>query len=550
MRKSRFKDLWQMSKSPFPMKVVLLISIMYMASFNVVLSYLIQKGLNIALYDGSNTLFKKVVIILIFSCIMYIIISFIYPVFQEKLFQHIALRLKRNVLGNVLKMPLQDSQKKMNGEYMTGIIEDCNNCSNYICKVLLPAMQLFLNILIGIIYVFYNSWQLGCFIVIILPVFYLLNNNFSQKFQIAYEKYQYQEGVQKTFFEELHYNAVIIKAFSMDQIIRKKNIEKYEKKYVSAEEQAKSVSNMLCFTEMGVMFIELLVLVFGFYFVIKGHLAIGTLVGVWNAAIGSVIYPVSELPYIIVELSEQLVSWNRIKELVNSDYHETKKSLDLAIDTTQLCMNNVSFRFDNAKEWICESINFNCKKGDLIFIVGESGVGKSTLVKLLLSLYEPISGEVIIKSNNKNISKDERRNYISYVPQDNLVCSLAIEDNIKFGRDISSELICNVAKSSNIHDYIISLPKKYKSVIGKDITLSHGQAQRIAIARALACDTPFIIFDEPFSALDKQNTREVSQMIREISKSRGCIIITHDISMINQDDKVYVMKDGVINEKQ
>lgn len=537
-----------MSKAPSHLIVVVTGSMFFLAGFNVILSLLLQEGLNSAIYDKKVGRVSIIAFGLIVSCIIYLFLSYIFPVYKEKLYQYIAKNLKRAVLEGILEKSLKESETTTKGEYLTSVLEDCDNCSGYLVRTLLPSIQLFINILFGLAFVLCTNWKIGLMVFSTLPVFYFMNNMLAKKYEIAYEEYLNREGEQKTFFDEIHRNIILVLTFFAQNIVRHKNYEKFIKKFDAAKRKAKSAGNMITFTEVGVLLAELAIIAIGIISCQNRWMKIGTMIAIWNVTIGSVIYPMSELPYVLTDLAGQFVSVERIeKALKKSSFKEYNSAEKNKLINPVLVAKEVQYKIGESFK-ICVK-NFECQQGEVVYIVGPSGGGKTTFAKILLSLYQHDEGEIFIVDKSGIIKSIQ--GYIAYVPQDKMIFNLSLKDNLLMGNiDIDVKKIRDAACKSNIDKTIQVLPKGYETIIGKDLKLSVGQEQRIAIARALSSEAKFIVFDEPFASLDIENIQIVSNMIKKTAEDHGCIVITHNTSMISEGDKVYQIVGGILNEKR
>ena len=177
-------------------------------------------------------------------------------------------------------------------------------------------------------------------------------------------------------------------------------------------------------------------------------------------------------------------------------------------------------------------ISFSIKKGETVGIIGPTGCGKSTFLKLILGILKPDSGEVNLYSDNKD------KLLMAYVPQGNMILSGTIKENIAFYLPIDDEKIEEAAKASDIYSFIDMLPQKFDTVLGeKGLGLSEGQIQRLAIARAVYCDAPLLILDECTSALDEQTEKNVLNNLKN-QKNKSCIIVSHKKAALEICDKV------------
>ena len=216
---------------------------------------------------------------------------------------------------------------------------------------------------------------------------------------------------------------------------------------------------------------------------------------------------------------------------------------------------NVGFHFNERNNQLLKKLNFEIKHGQSFALVGSTGAGKSTIVNLLLGLYEPIKGTILIddvKLNQQNLRSWQTK--IGYVPQDIYIIDDTIKNNIAFGVDpesIDSNKIIELSKLVKLHDFINNeLPDNYETILGeKGITISGGQKQRLGIARALYHDPEIIIFDEATNSLDSITEKIVSETIYRLSKKKTLVIITHNISSIKKCDMINILDKGMIVAK-
>ncbi len=212
---------------------------------------------------------------------------------------------------------------------------------------------------------------------------------------------------------------------------------------------------------------------------------------------------------------------------------------------------SVSFSYPEHSHIVHNCLNFNISKGERVGIVGSSGCGKSSIVKLLLRFHDPGQGSISIGGKDlRNITLDQLRREISVVHQDTFLFHGTIEENIRMGNPEASETeITDAAKNANIHEFVTTLPDGYKTIIGeKGIKLSGGQRQRIAIARALLKNTPILILDEALSAVDAENEYIIQQALDRLMKDRTTLILAHRLSSIIKCDRIMVLDQGRVVE--
>jgi len=217
----------------------------------------------------------------------------------------------------------------------------------------------------------------------------------------------------------------------------------------------------------------------------------------------------------------------------------------------KLEFNNISFSYRESAE-ILSRINFSVKKGELVGLIGPSGAGKTTVVDLMLRLFQPNNGEILLDGKNiDNINIDEWRKNVGYVSQDMFLINDTIANNIRFyNPEISDKAIAAAAKMANIHDFIQNCPEKFATIVGeRGILLSAGQRQRIAIARVLVRQPKFLILDEATSALDNESELEIQEVIKGLRGKVTVFVVAHRLSTVINSDKLVVLADKKIVEQ-
>ena len=229
--------------------------------------------------------------------------------------------------------------------------------------------------------------------------------------------------------------------------------------------------------------------------------------------------------------------------------HNTNAS-DLELTRGVVSFNGVSFSY-NKNRPILREINFSMMPGQQTAIVGASGVGKSTLIKLLFRFYDPDSGRILIDNQDiKKVNIDSLRRVVGIVPQDAVLFNDTILENIRYGcPDASEKEVSQAIDLAHLKDFIESLPEGLGTIVGeRGLKLSGGEKQRVTIARTILKNPTIIIFDEATSSLDSKSESMISAALRDISKNRTCIVIAHRLSTIVNADKILVLKDGFVSE--
>lgn len=215
-----------------------------------------------------------------------------------------------------------------------------------------------------------------------------------------------------------------------------------------------------------------------------------------------------------------------------------------------ICLRNISFYY-NEEKIILRDLNLYARQGEFIALVGLSGGGKSTVIKMLLGFYQPQSGEISI--GGKSLSAytiAEHRKMISYVPQEAHLFNTTVAENIRYGNlTATDEQIVRAAKAAYAHEFISTMQEGYNTIVGeRGARLSGGEKQRIAIARAFLKDAPILLLDEATSALDSESEQLVQRALRTLAKGRTVVAVAHRHSTIEGADRIYVLEQGCVSE--
>jgi ABC-type multidrug transport system fused ATPase/permease subunit len=307
------------------------------------------------------------------------------------------------------------------------------------------------------------------------------------------------------------------------------------------------------YVHVGMQFLSLIVIAGGAIMAIKGGITIGTLFA-FMAGFGYILGPV----HMFIGLSEPYFAakegYTSIKELIDSRYvetwHGTRREDRIHGD---IVYEDVSFHYPSAPEkTVIRELNLSIRPGEHVAFVGPSGSGKSTLANLLLGLYAPTSGRILIDGvPQSEWNMRWMRRQLAVVMQDSILLSGSIGDNIRFAKpDATPAEIQEAARLANAEEFILKMPQGYDTAVGeRGVALSGGQRQRIAIARAILRNPPVLILDEATSALDYESERLIQEALDRLSVGRTVITIAHRLSTIKNADRIVVLRQGIIIEE-
>jgi subfamily B ATP-binding cassette protein MsbA len=290
----------------------------------------------------------------------------------------------------------------------------------------------------------------------------------------------------------------------------------------------------------------------GAYFVLQGETTVGSLIAIVQL-LNYIVMPVAGFAGAVSLIGQASASSQRIGMIYELP-SDTESEMRRPVDALELVTENISFSYNGSKEnaeYVLENVNITIKKGNITGLAGKSGSGKSTLLKLLIGLYTPERGKIELKHADGVLSGEEIMPQIAYVPPADYLFSGTVTENIIMSdNEPRVNDMKSAASGANILDFIESLPDGFDTLIGDSGgTVSSGQAQRLAIARAIYKHSPVIVFDEPTANLDTDSIEKFQTAVRHLAKEKICIIVTHDISTINICDKVYIIENKQVREK-
>ena len=451
---------------------------------------------------------------------------------------------------------------------LTRVTSDVSNISSAILGTI-PSLVSLTVTLVGSFYTLI-SWapSIAFAAVFIGPFLILVGKYFSRKLKDLYKEAQEEDVKYRSFMQESIQNIMIVKTFCMEKINMHRLVEIQNNKYKIAMRNTR----LSVMTSMSMSFCSSIayftIFTWGVLNIAKGVSTYGTFTGMLELY-SKVQAPFSSLASMIPGLISTIAAAERLMEIEAipvekmADEKELDDigSLEVALDSISskvsstfnkpnIVFDNVSFAY-KANNNILNNINLTIDAGETIAFVGPSGEGKTTMIRLILSLINPTEGNILLSEGN--LVKEINRNYrelISYVPQGNTLFSGSIRDNLKYGNPYASDDEIKAAlKNACALDFVNELEDGLDTMIGeKGVGISEGQAQRIAIARSFLRERPILILDEATSALDPETEVNVLKAVRALPTKPTCIIITHRPSALNICNRIMKLEKGHIRE--
>lgn len=468
-------------------------------------------------------------------------------VYIKNIKQKLILGIRKDMIKNVFNMETVNFEEHSSGEFTNRITNDPEQASTILSVVQFSFFNLITDIFI-LIYVIYINYILGIIYVISFFVIYIYEKNTLNKVKKLSEQNKKISDKNAGLLNEVIRGIRDIKTLNITRKTHNMVIKGLdEATRVEGEKSIKSSTSYDVVQFMQSVTVLIIILV-GIFLVDKQMLSVTNLIIIYMYRTN--VYDLSLCYRSIKEyLNEYSIACKRIFEFMDNNKYtkETFGNKELTNASGKIELKNLSFAYDKKK--VLKDIDLVINPNDTIGIVGESGSGKTTLLNLLSKSYKVGKNKILIDGIDINdLTKDSIRNNIAVISQNPYIFNLTIKENLELiSDDISKEDIVNACKVAQIHDYIMTLPDKYDTLLGEGGTnLSGGQKQRLAIARALLKKSKIILFDEATSALDNVTQNELQKSINNISDDYTIIIVAHRLSTIKDCNKIYVMEKGEI----
>lgn len=473
---------------------------------------------------------------------------------QGYLMQHVSQSILRSIrtscFERLLCLSLSFYEKQRTGQLMSKVTADVLILQNLLTSFtsLIGDMIAFLGFCI---YIFYLHWKLAVISIVIIPFIGALINKFSRKMKKIGSRMQSRIGDISTVLQEFITGVKVVKSFTLEDFVK----ERFEGANGANFKETMRGGRINAATTPVIEFINTcglaIIFWYGGYEVIHGNLDAGQLISFLTALVGLFV-PIKNLSKMSNVISQSVGAGERVFEILDApvDVKEKIEALELEDCRGEVCFEQVVFAY-NENEPVLNQVSIKVLPGEVIALVGPSGAGKTTFVNLIPRFFDVKDGAVKIDGNDiRDLKLSSLRKFIGLVPQETLLFSGTIEDNIRFGRlEATREEVVEAAKHANAHEFILQQPGGYDTMLGeRGVNLSGGQAQRIALARAFLKDPRILILDEATSALDSETESLIKESLNRLMKNRTTFMIAHRLSTVVQADKILVLQQGKIVE--
>lgn len=460
--------------------------------------------------------------------------------------QNVAKKLKDKIYSRIQHFTMKVHSEKNSGDLMQRATSDVETVRKFLGIQLVEIVRIVLMVVIIGILMFSLNVKLAFMSVMLIPIVLMFSTIFFIKVKKYFKVSEESESELTDVLQENISIVRVVKAFNNQELeinlFDEKNRHFRDKTYKLIQILATfwSVSDFICYIQI------MITVGFGAMMTINGEITLGTYVA-FTTYVAMIIWPVRVLGRILSDLGKALVAIERIDEILNlpieKEYAETINFQE------SIAFNKVNFSYD--KNMVLEGIDLEIKKGETIGILGATGSGKSTLIKLLLGFY-PYEGSITIDGTEVlYANKHSLRSHFGVVLQEPYLFGKSVEENIGIAKETcDKEDIIIASEIANIRSNIEGFNEQYNTLVGEaGVSLSGGQKQRLAIARALINRPDILILDDSLSAVDNETDMKIRENLKEKFEEITKIIISHKVSSITKADKIIVLEEGKIIQK-
>ncbi len=462
-------------------------------------------------------------------------------------------QMRKRLMSKFLRMAPPFYERNRTGDLMarsTNDLQAVSETAGYGIMTLLDSTLYLVTIILMM--GFGISWELTLMAIIPLPFLALtmqiVGKKIHQRFVVAQDSF----GQMNDRVLEAVEGVRVVRAYTQERAMEKQfstmTEEVYEKNMSVERMDALFGPISKILTTMSYM----IGLGYGAYLVEVGTITIGQLI-TFNVYLGMVVWPMMAIGEMINVMQRGNASLDRVMETLDEkdDVPDPKKPVAIATPDT-IVFNEVNFTYPTSKRMNLVDVDIQLQKGETLGIVGKTGSGKTTVVKQLLREYPEGDGVIALSGTQiEQQTKEQVRNWIGYVPQENILFSRSVRENILFGKnDATEQQLMEAIRMANFEDDLNRLPEGLNTMVGeKGISLSGGQKQRISIARALIRNPEILILDDSLSAVDAKTESTIIHNIQRLRQDKTTLIITHRLSAVMQADRIIVLEDGAIVEQ-
>ena len=479
-------------------------------------------------------------------------IQFFYIYLSTWIGQNVILDLRRKIFKHIMSLKMKFFDKTPIGTLVTRAVSDIETIADIFSQGLLVIIAELLKLIIVLIFMFYTDWRLSLVTLLTIPVLLVATAWFKRNIKASFQDVRDKVSSINSFVQEHIVGMNIVQIFNREQAEFKK-FKKINSEHRDAHLRSIfyyavffPVVEVLSAVSIG------LVVWYGGQGIISGkEITIGEIIA-FIIYIQMMFRPIRQLADRFNILQMGIVGSERVFRVIDTDEKiENDGNIEVSDLAGDISFENVWFRYKK-DQWILKDLSFSIKSGNFLALVGHTGAGKSSIIRILNRFYEIEKGNIKIDDISiKNLTLESLRNNIALVQQEVFLFSDSIFNNISlYEENISEELIIRSSKEIGIYDFIMSLPNGFNYVVGeRGVTLSSGQRQLIAFLRVYVRNPKILILDEATASIDSSTEKLIQNALDKLSKNRTTIVIAHRLSTIVKADKILLLEQGKIKEQ-
>lgn len=494
----------------------------------------------------------KIILLLIGLYFLSSLFTYIQGWIMSGVSMKVSYRFRKDISEKINRMPLKYFDGTNHGEVLSRVTNDVDTVSQTLNQSLMQIITSVVTIIGVIIMMFTISWLLTLITLIILPLSFIIVMFIIKRSQKYFKQQQDFLGNVNGHVEEMYSGHNIIKAFNGEAKSSKK-FDKYNNALYSSAWKSQFFSGMMMPMMMFVGNLGYVVVtVIGGWLAIRGSIAVGDILA-FILYVRSFTHPISQIANISNILQQTAAAAERVFEFLDEEEEipDTEKPVKLENASGSVEFKNVSFSY-NPDQPVIKDFSAKINPGQKIAIVGPTGAGKTTIVKLLMRFYDVNNGEILIDGYNiKDFTRSDLRKMFGMVLQDTWLYNDTILENIRYSRrDATDDEVIENSRAAHIDHFVHALPNGYNMELNEESTnLSQGQKQLITIARAILADPKMLILDEATSAVDTRTEILIQKAMDNLMKDHTSFVIAHRLSTIRDADLILVMDNGDIVEQ-
>lgn len=461
-------------------------------------------------------------------------------------------RMRNDLVNHFLNQSNKFFHNKNNGELISRVTGDLENISTLLHRGLEDSISTALSLCGSFFLMLKFSPTLAFYVFLPLPITIFFVYCLNKKLKKGYLNIRKENGNYISTLNDIFRIIFFIKDNNLEENNKNKIFKSNEKLLESEKKNFLNSSYLTSGIVFYTQFVQLLLIFVGGVLYIKDQMSLGI---IFSFLLLVDRFKVSIMRFLgLIDLYQRgMVGITRFEEMLDLNTALPDGKIDLNGKFESLEFKNVYFAYSEDKEYILKDVSFKISKGEKVAIFGKSGMGKTTIFNLIKRNYFPTKGNIYINGIDiKDIKKDSLLKIIGVINKENNLFNDSILENIRVinPNEISLEKIEEASKKACIHNKIISFPKKYQTILGVDgINLSHGEEQRISIARIFLKEAKLVMLDEATSGLDNLSENTIMKNIRNIFKDETVVTITHNFSLLKNYDKIILIENGVVQEE-